>query len=90
MGGDLGNLGEVADRGLLTSSDLGERLPFGVGYFGLLRAWCCEALKMSDEFSELELSVQARRIMRLCLRAATRDRKWEDVLRDLAADDDES
>ncbi len=67
----------------LQQSDLGERLPFGVGYFHPLRSWVGDELSLSREFEERDLRDQATVLILRSLRSAGRFRGLEDILRGL-------
>jgi MoxR-like ATPase len=68
----------------VATTDTGDRLHFGVGYFGLLGAWVAGRLPMSQEFTEREPYDQAVEMLRTSLRSATRDRDYEQVFRRVA------
>jgi MoxR-like ATPase len=63
----------------LTVSELGEHLPFGAGYFGLLASWVGDELGMSPEFRDRDLREQAHAILKTALAPATRDVSFQRV-----------
>lgn len=72
------------EKGRVTETEVGDRLHFGVGYFGLLGAWVAGRLPMSQEFGEREPYDQAVEMLRSSLRSATRDRAFEPIFRQVA------
>jgi hypothetical protein len=69
--------------GKLSESEIGDHLPFGVGYFVLLRAWVGNEIPLSREFSDRELPDQALQILTTALRAAIRDKGYETIFAQL-------
>lgn len=57
-----------------------ERLPFGVGYLALLRAWVGGTLDLPPEAQETTPREQARDLVAASLRTLGRTRTWGDVL----------
>jgi hypothetical protein len=68
---------------LLVSTEAGERLQFGVGYFNLLASWVCGELEMPQTFMEQELDSQAAILLETSLRSATRNRAYDAVFAQL-------
>lgn len=58
-----------------------ERLPFGVGYFALLKLWIQDSLKLSGILAEATPIEQARDLLVSSLRTLSRQ-KWESVLKE--------
>lgn len=71
------------DPDLLYRSELGDHLPFGVGYFTTLRSWVRGLLRLSSEFEERDLSDQARLILYQSLLPAARLRRMEKLMAQL-------
>jgi AAA domain (dynein-related subfamily) len=69
--------------GKLSESEIGDHLPFGVGYFVLLRSWVRAELPMSKEFFDRDLREQALQVLTTALRSATRDKGYEAVFAQL-------
>jgi MoxR-like ATPase len=69
----------VRDLDLLLKEDLGDRLPFGVAYFALLRAWVDGTL--DSPALEATPREQAKELLASSLRTLGRARKWEEPLR---------
>ena len=69
----------------LTSSEAGEHLPFGVGYFATLKSWVGGEIKLSSEFSERDEKEQALGLLRTSLASAIRVRGLESLLDNLGA-----
>jgi MoxR-like ATPase len=64
----------------LTQSEVGDHLPFGVGYFASLKAWVAGGLPLSTEFKELDDKEQAYIVLRTSLRGAIRIRGLESLI----------
>jgi len=81
----LENLFETlrGDGDHLAKTEMGEHLPFGVGYFSLLRAWAVGDLHLSPEFEQLDTLDQASHLMIVGLRGAARFRGLGSVLEKL-------
>jgi hypothetical protein len=71
------------DENRLTQSEAGEHLPFGVGYFVTLRDWVRGALRLSQEFDELDDRDQARQLLVTSLTSAIRIRGLDIILEKL-------
>ena len=65
----------------ITHSEMGEHLPFGVGYFATLRSWMRGDLQLSRESSEREDQDQARTLLMTSLMSAVRVRGLDSILR---------
>jgi hypothetical protein len=68
----------VRTHELLAKAPDDDRLPFGVAYFALLRAWVTGQLTLS---SDETLKEQARDLLAGSLRTLGRSRKWKEALR---------
>jgi hypothetical protein len=76
----VGTFFEVArDLDLFSKADDDDRLPFGVAYFALLRAWIDG--RLDAPIAESTLREQARDLLAGSLRTLGRKRKWEEALR---------
>lgn len=64
----------------LSAAGEDERLPFGVGYLALLRAWVGGTLDLPPEAQETTPREQARDLVAASLRTLGRTRTWGDVL----------
>lgn len=69
----------VRTRGLLSKGEDDDRLPFGVAYFALLRAWVTGQLVLPSE--GCTVGEQARDLLAGSLRTLGRTKKWEEALR---------
>lgn len=67
------------DHELLLKNEDDDRLPFGVGYFALLRSWTLGQL--DSPLTEMTPKEQARDLLAASLRTLARHRKWDDALR---------
>jgi AAA domain (dynein-related subfamily) len=68
---------------LLQKFEDDDRLPLGVAYFSLLKAWIEEVLKLP--LSEATLPEQARDLLTSCLRTLGKSKKWTESLRSFQA-----
>jgi hypothetical protein len=76
----VGTFFEVArDLALFSKADDDDRLPFGVAYFELLRAWI--ERRLDTPIAESTKREQARNLLAASLRTLGRNRKWEEALR---------
>ncbi len=72
-----------SDAGKLLQSEIGEYLPFGVGYFSALKAWVEGKLPLSRESQDREVRDQARSLVATSLSSAVRLRGMEEVIEGL-------
>ena len=70
----------LQEKKRVVTSELGDHLPFGVGYFSSLRSWVAGQLGLSEEFAERDLQDQAAHVLTTSLRSAVRFRGLEDIL----------
>ena len=76
----VGTFFEVArDMDLFSKVDDDDRLPFGVAYFALLRAWTDR--RFDAPVAESTLREQARDLLASSLRTLGRRKRWEEALR---------
>jgi hypothetical protein len=68
----------------VTTTEAGRHLPFGVGYFGTLRAWVRGELQLSEEFAEKDLPDQAQQLLLTSLTSAARVRGLDPLLEKVA------
>jgi len=59
---------------LTYTSEEGIHIPFGVGYFSLMRSWIKNDLKMSETFSEISLTDQAKQILKSSMASIIKSR----------------
>jgi MoxR-like ATPase len=57
------------------------RLPFGVGYFALLRSWLAGELELPAALLDATVREQANDLLASSLRTLGRNKRWEDALR---------
>jgi hypothetical protein len=69
----------VRDESLLAKAEDDDRLPFGAGYFALLRAWIDGRFDAPER--DATTSEQARDLLAASLRTLGRTRRWEHALR---------
>jgi MoxR-like ATPase len=66
------------DEKLLVNAADDQRLPFGVGYFALLRAWTSGELVL--DFEDESVGEQAKEVLAASLRTLSRTGKWQRLL----------
>ncbi|WP_437928633.1 HTH domain-containing protein [Sorangium sp. So ce291] len=76
------------EHGKLVTSDLGDHLPFGAGYFRPLREWIHGRLSMSPDFSAKDLEDQATLLLVTSIMTAVRVRGFDQVLKKLRSIED--
>ena len=71
----------VREKKLLAVGEDDDRLPFGVGYFALLRSWLVGRLELPPALQNATSEEQARDLLAASLRVLGRSRNWEVALR---------
>jgi hypothetical protein len=72
----------VRDNDLFAkSAEEDPRLPFGVGYFSLLRAWLAGELELPAALVDATVREQANDLLASSLRTLGRSKRWEEALR---------
>jgi AAA domain (dynein-related subfamily) len=73
---------------LTYTSEEGVHIPFGVGYFNLMKSWIRNDLKMSETFNEISLTDQARQILKSSIWSIIKNRglssKFQNLFDDLS------
>ena len=62
------------ENDLTYTSEEGLHIPFGVGYFSLMKSWVKNDLKMSETFNEISLTDQAKQILKSSMASIIRNR----------------
>jgi len=66
--------GACEENELTYASEEGIHIPFGVGYFSLMKSWIKNDLKMSEPFGEMSLADQAKQILRSSMASIIKNR----------------